>query len=914
MLFDRLMKRTSFQTRLLFGLVLWTGITLCGVVSTHAQTRAIKPVRIEAKTAQNETVSYIYAESHALVIGVSQYRNGWSNLPGVQEDVEELSSALADNGFAVTVVEDPTLEEMEIAIEDFIFEKGANPDNRLLIYYAGHGHTMTLGYGGEMGYLVPADAPLPKKGRNTAFQRSVMSMQQVEVFAKNTSAKHVLFMFDACFAGSVFLATRAAPAYIQVYTKEPVRQFITSGSAEQEVPDKSIFRRAFVDALNGKADYDKDGYLTGSELGSYIQKRTAEDWKGNLTPQYGKLQDPNLNKGDFVFELSKPEVVKPPPAEPAPVVPPEPQQDYANLAWQLIKDLEDPKAFEEFIKMFPEAPQSNLAKLKLIALASSAPQKAEESMAPPVVTEAVSPPVVTDNVVFEKQASTSVVEEPIPPKEAAKTQLLQTKECIGCDLRGTDLSGTTLRAANLSGANLSGATLEGAYLVRADLSDANLQGTNLRDASLRKADISGTDIAKAFLCNTFMPDGSINNRDCEKTEQSSSEPKPNEFLSGEAAKKKLLETKECVGCNLDKVDLGEADLRGADLRNVSLIKAYLWKTNLEEANLERAYLNYANLDLATLEGANLKNTNLENARLSETKLNNANLENSSVQGAILEKASLYKANLTSANFQGANLKDANLAQARWGNANFAGAKFCNTMMPYSKRENSGCDRNSSKESSSPPEKTDQQIIRRGMDYSTYQAVEQNSSDVIGCGFFHVGCEEKALTFPAYQPDFHIKGYRRVNLWGKDRPWTDTEVYVKDGEIVYIFGTGAVKTCPSCLTEKLDRYTPLLTYKTGDRPPANIARFAGVQTNSQGYFSKAKIWAKDNTWSKDKFYLTIRDGDLSAASNSNYDDNSGIYILDIFVIDPDQEEGFNRFKDALFEANPNDANVKAYLGR
>ena len=46
----------------------------------------------------------------------------------------------------------------------------------------------------------------------------------------------------------------------------------------------------------------------------------------------------------------------------------------------------------------------------------------------------------------------------------------------------------------------------------------------------------------------------------------------------------------------------------------------------------------------------------------------------------------------------------------------------------------------------------------------------------------------------------------------------------------------------------------------------------------------------------------------------YDDNSGFYVLDIFVINRDQEEGFNRFKDALFEANPNDYNVKSYLGR
>ena len=134
-------------------------------------------------------------------------------------------------------------------------------------------------------------------------------MQRIEEVAKSTSAKHVLFMFDSCFAGSIFLATRAAPSYIEVFTEEPVRQFITSGSADQEVPDISIFRRAFVDALEGSADFDKDGYLTGSELGTYIQKRTAEDWKGELTPQYGKLQDPNLNKGDFVFELSRPPVV-----------------------------------------------------------------------------------------------------------------------------------------------------------------------------------------------------------------------------------------------------------------------------------------------------------------------------------------------------------------------------------------------------------------------------------------------------------------------------------------------------------------------------------------------------------------------------------------------------------------------------
>ncbi len=493
----------SLLVSLLLGPLVWS------------QTRAIQPLRIEAITAQEESISYIYEESHALIIGVSDYTNGWSKLAGVKEDVTEVQRALEDNGFEVEVVEDPTLDELEIAIEDFIFDKGADPENRLLIYYAGHGHTKTLGYGGEMGYLVPADAPLPKKGRDIAFQRSVMSMQEIEVYAKNTSAKHVLFMFDSCFAGSVFLATRAAPSYIEVFTEEPVRQFITSGSAEQEVPDISIFRRAFIDALEGSADFDKDGYLTGSELGTYIQKRTAEDWKGELTPQYGKLQDPNLNKGDFVFKIGKPA------NQSSATNTVTANSDLAAQAWEVVKDSTNPKILEEFIRMFPSAPQRNLAKLKLMTLESPSSVQSTEDQ-------------VMAQVLF---------------GEAAKKKLLETKDCVGCDLRDMDMRGADLTEASLTGvilhnadlrysdlgkanlskadlrkANLWSADLRGAnlrevdlseaMLISADLRHADLSGANLTDAHKHNTYLTGAKLSEAKFCRTTMPDGSTNNDDC----------------------------------------------------------------------------------------------------------------------------------------------------------------------------------------------------------------------------------------------------------------------------------------------------------------------------------------------------------------------------------------------------------------
>ncbi len=58
-------------------------------------------------------------------------------------------------------------------------------------------------------------------------------------------------------------------------------------------------------------------------------------------------------------------------------------------------------------------------------------------------------------------------------------QLLNTRECPGCDLRGADLRGAHLIGADLRKANLQGANLEEANLEGADLTDANLEGANL---------------------------------------------------------------------------------------------------------------------------------------------------------------------------------------------------------------------------------------------------------------------------------------------------------------------------------------------------------------------------------------------------------------------------------------------------
>lgn len=306
----------------------------------------------------------LYRDSHALVIGVSEYRAGWPKLPGVKSDMRAVRAALQDQGFKVEVVNDPDRAQLTNAFTSFINRHGRDQGNRLLFYYAGHGHTQKLAYGDEMGYIIPVDAPNPNRDKN-GFLDAALDMQQIEVYAKRIQAKHALFLFDSCFSGSIFALSRAVPENISYKTAKPVRQFITAGGAGETVPDESIFRRQFVTALTGEGDVDGDGYVTGTELGEFLQKTVVNYSRGAQHPQYGKIRNPRLDKGDFVFQLGKPRAVaavKPPISPPpAPVRTIDAEEEF----WREVKDSKVAADLDEYLMEFPKGRFARLARLKI---------------------------------------------------------------------------------------------------------------------------------------------------------------------------------------------------------------------------------------------------------------------------------------------------------------------------------------------------------------------------------------------------------------------------------------------------------------------------------------------------------------------------------------------------------------------
>ena len=233
-------------------------------------------------------------------------------------------------------------------------------------------------------------------------------------------AKHVLSVFDACFAGTIFEAKGAPPSpAITRATTMPVRQVLTSGDADQQVTDDTSFRTFFLRALRGeeRADANGDGYLTAGELSLFMTGRVTNYTHSAQTPRFGKLLDVRYDRGDFVFVLPETEVA----SAPKPAAPVDMQ------VWDRIEDSTDAADFVTFLESFPSSPMVPFARNKLKALT-------EEETALVALPEPEAPAVADDAVGVYPQTFRDCAECPemvvIPPGEFVMGSFQDAKEFL----------------------------------------------------------------------------------------------------------------------------------------------------------------------------------------------------------------------------------------------------------------------------------------------------------------------------------------------------------------------------------------------------------------------------------------------------------------------------------------------------
>jgi hypothetical protein len=259
---------------------------------------ANSPARIGQALSPQDLQPY-YANSWAVVVGIDHYLTaGVPRLRYAVADARAVAQALPGLGFAanrVLLLENAaaTKAELERAIYGRIAEM--DKDDRLLLFFAGHGEVQSI-RGGQEGYLLPYDAD-PNNLPLTA-----LPMRELAQIGRRLPVKHVLFALDNCFSG--YAATRGVSgrttgAPLSVLTTEPVVQILTAGTHGQVAVEDSghgIFTKHFLKGLEGWADPEGGG-LTALKLATFIQERVVRESAGRQTPQYGKLD----GEGEFLF-------------------------------------------------------------------------------------------------------------------------------------------------------------------------------------------------------------------------------------------------------------------------------------------------------------------------------------------------------------------------------------------------------------------------------------------------------------------------------------------------------------------------------------------------------------------------------------------------------------------------------------
>ena len=268
-----------------------------------------KGIKIIVKNTKMNNDVFSYLNSYALLIGISDYEHDkegeWGDLPEIPGELSRVKEALKHQGFQVEEVMNADSKELKTAFEDFIDKYGYEKHNRLLFFYSGHGHTQQ---DLNKGYIVPVDAPPPQKNFRR-FKRKALEMDQILTWSRKIDANHAMFLFDSCFSGTIFQAKKSlsTPSYISANHENYVRSFVTAGSADEEVPAKSIFVPVFIRGLDGEADNNQDGYICDYELGPYIYQEVM-NYNEHQTPQferYGDRNDASSKKGSFVFVSNK---------------------------------------------------------------------------------------------------------------------------------------------------------------------------------------------------------------------------------------------------------------------------------------------------------------------------------------------------------------------------------------------------------------------------------------------------------------------------------------------------------------------------------------------------------------------------------------------------------------------------------
>lgn len=230
-----------------------------------------------------------------LGIGINSYAE-FPKLSNAVKDVTEVKEILIDKydveeEYSMTLYDDKATKENIIDTLDELGKKVKSED-KLFIYYSGHGHLNDhLG----LGYWIPVDAQKDKAAR-------YIPNSTVRDYVKGIKAKHILLVSDSCFSGSLFMqGQHRSSRAIKELDNLTSRWAICSGRHDEEVYDgdpgeNSPFTKSFIDILKS----NEQPSLNVGRVADRVIEQTAANYE--QLPDGRPLFGVGHQGGQYIFK------------------------------------------------------------------------------------------------------------------------------------------------------------------------------------------------------------------------------------------------------------------------------------------------------------------------------------------------------------------------------------------------------------------------------------------------------------------------------------------------------------------------------------------------------------------------------------------------------------------------------------
>lgn len=284
------------------------GLWMMGITTVFGQSGTQSRGLIIRNDVRNIGNLDFYDSSYAVIVGIDDYKDpSITDLNYASADAISIRELLIskfnykEQNIRLFLNEEATRSNIMSALSSL---NDIERNSQVLFYFAGHGETMSLSNGGEMGVLLTYDT-----FTNNLFATG-LRMKELSVVSYLIAAKHQLFMVDACYGGLAAVSTRSLSRQTQRYLSHllsaDARQIITAGGKDEKVIAKAIwghsaFAKVLLDALGKElGDMDRNGLITAQELAAYMKPRVFAISDGAQQPVYRKF---TAGEGDFIFVL-----------------------------------------------------------------------------------------------------------------------------------------------------------------------------------------------------------------------------------------------------------------------------------------------------------------------------------------------------------------------------------------------------------------------------------------------------------------------------------------------------------------------------------------------------------------------------------------------------------------------------------